>query len=62
MRRTVIGTATFSSSGTELRLGRAASHVNDLYQVGQGSKLRGLSRYLWFDQQYFLTDDILMKF
>jgi asparagine synthase (glutamine-hydrolysing) len=23
--------------------------------------LQGLDRYLWFDQQYFLTDDILMK-
>ena len=38
-----------------------SGRISGLYQAGQGSELRGLSRYLWFDQQYFLTDDILMK-
>jgi asparagine synthase (glutamine-hydrolysing) len=35
--------------------------LDDLYRAGQGCDLRGLSRYLWFDQRYFLPDDILMK-
>ena len=49
------------SSAEQTALGRPASRISDLYQVGQGADLRGLSRSLWFDQQYFLTDDILMK-
>jgi len=53
---------TFSSAEqSALCRAKPASRISDLYQVGQGSDLRDLSRYLWFDQQYFLTDDILMK-
>jgi asparagine synthase (glutamine-hydrolysing) len=37
------------------------SRLSELYEIGQGTTLRGIDRYLWFDQQYFLTDNILMK-
>lgn len=40
---------------------RPALAKSELYEIGQGPALRGLDRYLWFDQQYFLTDNILMK-
>jgi len=40
---------------------RPALAPSQLYEIGQGSALQGLDRYLWFDQQYFLTDNILMK-
>ncbi|MEO8049409.1 MAG: asparagine synthase (glutamine-hydrolyzing) [Acidobacteriota bacterium] len=53
---------TFSSAERKaLCPAASSSRISDLYREGQGSELRGLSRYLWFDQQYFLTDDILMK-
>jgi len=35
--------------------------VEELYSRGPGAHLQTLNRYLWFDQQYLLPDDILMK-
>ena len=49
------------SSAEKSAIYRARSTFNELYETGQGSTLRGIDRYLWFDQRYFLTDNILMK-
>ena len=49
------------SSAEKSAIYRPHSSLSELYEMGQGHTLRGIDRYLWFDQQYFLTDNILMK-
>ncbi|HLN04137.1 MAG TPA: asparagine synthase (glutamine-hydrolyzing) [Bryobacteraceae bacterium] len=49
------------SSAEKFAICQAQSHLSELYAIGHGDTLRGIDRYLWFDQQYFLTDNILMK-
>jgi asparagine synthase (glutamine-hydrolysing) len=51
---------TFSNS-EKSAIYQPQSHLSELYETGHGNTLRGIDRYLWFDQQYFLTDNILMK-